>query len=173
VNEASKMNDSHAPAIRAHEVKPRTGSSYPDPFRKPVESRSKRALGDLFGLTNYGVNLVELPPGAWSSQRHWHTHEDEFVYVLSGELTLVTDNGEQRLTAGMAAGFPAGEANGHHLVNNGHSAAFYLEIGNRSREDAVYYPDIDLQVIRNGDGKHVFTHRDGKPYGPRSSGRTS
>jgi uncharacterized cupin superfamily protein len=158
------MTDSHALAMRAHDVKPRTGSSYPEPFGKQVELRSKRALGDLFGLTSYGVNLVELLPGTWSSQRHWHTHEDEFIYVLSGELILVTDGGEQLLTAGMVAGFPAGESNGHHLINNGQAVASYLEIGNRHRDDEVYYPDVDLQLTRDRDGGHVFTHRDGKPY---------
>jgi uncharacterized cupin superfamily protein len=158
------MTDSHALAMRAHDVKPRTGSGYPTPFGKQVELRSKRTLGDLFGLTSYGVNLVELLPGTWSSQRHWHTHEDEFVYVLSGELTLVTDGGEQLLTAGMVAGFPAGESNGHHLINRGHSIASYLEIGNRNRDDEVYYPDVDLQLTRDQNGGHVFTHRDGEPY---------
>jgi uncharacterized cupin superfamily protein len=159
------MTDSNAVGIHAYEVDPRIGSGYPKPFRKQVESRSKRLLGDTFGLTRYGVNLVELMPGAWSSQRHWHTHEDEFIYVLSGELTLVTDGGEQLLTAGMVAGFPAGKANGHHLVNNGDAVASYIEIGDRSAEDEVYYPDIDLQLKRQGDGGHVFTHRDGRPYG--------
>ena len=159
------MTDSRVVAIRAREVEPRIGSGYPKPFRKQVASRSKRALGDLFGLTSYGVNLVELMPGSWSSQRHWHTHEDEFVYVLSGELTLVTDGGEHLLTAGMAAGFPAGKANGHHLVNKSESVASFLETGNRIKEDEVYYPDVDLRLTRDGDGGHVFTHRDGKPYG--------
>jgi uncharacterized cupin superfamily protein len=159
------MTDSYAVAIHAHEVEPRIGSGYPKPFRKQVASRSKRALGDRFGLTSYGVNLVELIPGSWSSQRHWHTHEDEFVYVLSGELTLITDGGEQLLTAGMTAGFPAGKANGHHLVNKSTSAASYLEIGNRIKEDEVYYPDVDLRLTRDADGGHAFTHRDGKPYG--------
>jgi uncharacterized cupin superfamily protein len=158
------MSAPHPSAIPAHDIKPRIGSGYPNPFRKQVESRSKRALGDAFGLSSYGVNLVELSPGAWSSQRHWHTHEDEFVYVLSGALTLVTDSGEQLLTPGMVAGFPGGEANGHHLVNKSRESASYLEIGNRSAEDEVYYPDIDLHLKRGpGDG-HAFTHRDGTPY---------
>lgn len=159
------MTDSNAVGIHAYEVDPRIGSGYPNPFRKQVESRSKRLLGDAFGLTRYGVNLVELMPGAWSSQRHWHTHEDEFVYVLSGELTLVTDGGEQLLTAGMVAGFPAGKANGHHLLNNGDAVASYIEIGDRSAEDEVYYPDIDLQLKPEDAGGRVFTHRDGRPYG--------
>jgi uncharacterized cupin superfamily protein len=159
------MSESIPAAIHAGDIEARTGSSYPDPFRKDVAARSKRALGDLFGLTNYGVNLVELSPGSWSSQRHWHSHEDELVYVLSGELTLVSDAGRQRLVAGMVAGFPAGDTNGHHLLNDGDSVATYLEIGNRVAEDEVFYPDIDLQLIGDGEGGYVFTHRDGKPYG--------
>ena len=158
------MNDSHATAIVAHDVEARTGTTYPEPFRNEVESRSKRALGDVFGLTNYGVNLVELPPGIWSAQRHWHTREDEFIYVLSGELTLVTDEGAQVLTAGMVAGFPAGESNGHHLINNGDATASYLEIGDRIDEDEVFYPDIDLQLVPDDAGQRTFTHRDGKRY---------
>jgi uncharacterized cupin superfamily protein len=158
------MADSHAAAIIARDAEGRTGTTYPEPFRKDVESRSKRVLGELFGLTNYGVNLVELPPGVWSSQRHWHTREDEFVYVLSGELTLVTDDGEQLLTSGMVAGFPAGKSNGHHLINKGVSSASYLEIGNRIDEDEVFYPDIDLQLVSDGTGQRVFTDRNGQRY---------
>ena len=118
----------------------------------------------MFGLKNYGVNLVDLEPGGWSSQRHWHTHEDEFVYVVSGELTLVTDDGEQVLTPGMVVGFPAGKSNGHHLVNKSDAVASFLEIGDRIAEDEVYYPDIDLQLVADGKGERVFTHRDGTPY---------
>jgi uncharacterized cupin superfamily protein len=158
------MTDTRTTAIIAHDVEARIGTTYPEPFRKEVESRSKRVLGDLFGLTNYGVNLVELPPGMWSAQRHWHTREDEFIYVLSGELTLVTDEGEQLLTPGMVAGFPAGQSNGHHLINKGNSTASYLEIGDRIDEDEVYYPDIDLQLVSDGAGRRSFTHRDGQPY---------
>ena len=158
------MTDSHPDAIRADEVEAIVGTSYPDPFRNEVAARSKRALGDVFGLTHYGVNLVELSPGNWSAQRHWHTHEDEFVYVLSGELTLVTDAGRKTLTAGMIAGFPAGKSNGHHLVNDGDGIATYLEIGDRIAEDEVFYPDVDLQLVSDGEGGRQFTHRDGSPY---------
>lgn len=146
------------------ELEPRIGTGYPQPFRDNVDSRSKRVLGDAFGLTRYGVNLVELPPGTWSSQRHWHTHEDEFIYVLSGQITLITDSGEQLLTPGMVAGFPGGDANGHHLVNNSEEVASYLEVGDRNARDEVFYPDIDLLLIVNDDGEHTFTHRDGVPY---------
>lgn len=141
----------------------RTDSSYPRAFRSQVEGRSKRALGDALGLTHYGVNLVELPPGVWSSQRHWHSAEDEFVYVVSGEITLITDAGRQILRAGMVAGFPAGKADGHHLVNEGSEPAVFLEVGDRSDADQVRYPDIDL-VLTPGPDAGVFRHKDGRPY---------
>lgn len=158
------MSDSRPVAIRARDVEARVGTSYPEPFRENVKTRSKRILGDLFGLQNYGVNLVDLAPGSWSSQRHWHTHEDEFVYVVSGQLTLVTDEGEQVLTPGMVAGFPAGRSNGHHLINKSDAVASFLEIGDRIPEDECYYPDIDMQLVSDGKGGRVFTHRDGTPY---------
>ncbi len=140
----------------------KTGSSYPEPFNSQVGARRKRARGDALGLANYGVNLVELPPGALSSMRHWHSKQDEFVYVLEGKLTLVTDRGEQVLRAGMAAGFPAGSGDGHHLVNRSHAPARYLEVGDRPPGDAVTYSDIDLALPDNAtDG---FIHKDGTPY---------
>ncbi len=145
-------------------VAARTGSTYPEQFKGAVNARSKRVLGDLFGLSNYGVNLVELQPGAWSAQRHWHTAEDEFVFVVSGEITLVTDSGEQLMTPGMVVGFPAAAENGHHLVNNSDAAATYLEIGDRKPEDVCHYPDIDLLLQADGKGGHVFTRKDGEPY---------
>ena len=138
-------------------------TDYPPPFDAKMKGRRKRVLGDAVGLTSYGVNLVVLPPGAWSSQRHWHSHEDEFVYVVSGQLVLVSDAGEETLTAGMAAGFPAGRADGHHLVNKSTAAATYLEIGDRSAEDVCSYPDIDLHLAPTPDG-HVFTNKKGEPY---------
>ena len=151
------------PALDPSSVPARKGSVYRHPYREQLAGREKRALGDALGLTHFGVNLVELGPGDWSSPRHWHSHEDEFVYVLDGELTLVTEAGEQRLTAGMAAGFPAGVEDGHHLVNRGDAPARYLEIGNRSLDDVAHYSDIDL-VGRNGAGGRVFTNRKGEPY---------
>ena len=150
--------------INPREIEPRTGTGYPDPYRENVVTRSKRALGDAFGLSRYGVNLVELSPGTWSSQRHWHTHEDEFVFVVSGELTLITDAGEQVLSPGMVAGFPAGESNGHHLINKSYETASYLEIGDRNPLDEAFYPDIDLLFKVNDKGEHEFTNRDGVPY---------
>ncbi len=152
-----------AAAMDPASVVSRTGSSYPKQYREQVEGRNKRALGDALGLTHYGVNLVELEPGAWSSQRHWHSAEDEFVYVVSGEITLITDGGRQVLGAGMVAGFPAGKADGHHLVNATGETAVYLEVGDRSDDDEVRYPDIDMVLTSRGEGR-VFCHNDGRPY---------
>jgi len=150
--------------INPQEIQPRTGTGYPEPYRENVVARSKRVLGDAFGLTRYGINLVELSPGTWSSQRHWHTHEDEFVFVISGELTLITDAGEQKLGPGMVAGFPADDSDGHHLVNKSGETASYLEIGDRNPQDEVFYPDIDLLLRPKKKGEHEFTNRDGVPY---------
>jgi uncharacterized cupin superfamily protein len=155
-----------SPALDPQTVPARHGSSYPEPFRAQVEGRTKRPLGDAVGLTQFGVNLVELPPGCWSAQRHWHTHEDEFVYVLDGELTLVTDAGEQVLRAGMAAGFPAGRSDGHHLINRSEQPATYLEVGTRREDvDEVEYPDIDMLVRQQG-GRQMFVTKSGEPYSP-------
>jgi len=151
------------PAIDPMTVPGREGSSYPAPFAAKAAGRVKRALGDAFGLTNFGVNLVSLPPGGWSSQRHWHSREDEFVYVLSGALTLVTEAGEQRLDPGQAAGFPAGRADGHHLINRGTEPAVYLEVGDRRADDEIAYPDVDLHLAPTPRGK-VFTRKNGEPY---------
>ena len=153
-----------APALDPETMEPRLGSSYPAPFRDSCGAREKRALGDALGLTRYGVNLVRLPPGATSAQRHWHSHEDEFVYIVEGELTLITDAGEQILGPGMAAGFPAGREDGHQLANRSDAWAVYLEVGDRSEQDAVHYPDIDLFLPAAKDGEHVFCHKNGEPY---------
>jgi uncharacterized cupin superfamily protein len=142
----------------------RTSSGYPEPFRSRVLPREKRALGDAFGLTQIGVNLTTLPPGKESSMRHWHTHEDELVFVLEGELVLRTDAGEHVLHAGMCAGFPAGSKDGHHLVNRSDRPARYLEISNRDPQDGAEYPDDDLALRRAADGKFAFTHKDGSAY---------
>ena len=150
-------------AVRTEEVEARVGSGYPEPLAVECRDRIKRALGDVFGLTQFGVNLTALPPGAWSSQRHWHEHEDEFIYVIEGELVLISDNGEEALEAGMCAGFPAGRANGHHLVNRSGSTARYLEIGTRSPNERSHYPDVDLEARKAGDGFR-FTRRNGEPY---------
>jgi uncharacterized cupin superfamily protein len=162
-----------SPALDPKTVPARRGSSYPEPFRAAVETREKRPLGDATGLTQFGVNLVELPPGCWSSQRHWHTHEDEFVYVLDGELVLVTDGGEQVLRPGMAAGFPAGTPDGHHLINRTDRPATYLEVGTRREDvDEVDYPDIDM-AVRHREGQQMFVRKSGEPYAPATrSSRT-
>ena len=151
------------PAFDPEAVPSRTGSTYPEAFKGPCADRVKRALGNAAGLTKFGVNLVTLMPGAWSAQRHWHTHEDELIYVLEGELALLTDQGEQRLGPGMAAGFPAGREDGHHLVNKSDRPARYLEIGDRDPADQAHYPDIDLFLESRRDG-HVFTNKAGEPY---------
>jgi uncharacterized cupin superfamily protein len=138
------------------------GSRYPAPFDKPVVARSRKRLGDVAGLTQFGVNLTRLPAGTWSSQRHWHSAEDEFIYVLEGELVLVTDSGEEILHAGDCVGFKAGLPDGHHLQNRTAQDAIILEIGSRKTEnDESNYPDIDLKVPR---GRGEFTHVDGEPY---------
>ena len=160
------MTDLKLPALDPSTVEERIGSDYPEPFGSQVGARRKRALGDALGLCNYGVNLVELPAGALSTMRHWHDKQDEFVYVLEGELTLITDGGEQVLTAGMAAGFPASSGDGHQMVNRSRARAVYLEVGDRLPGDAVHYSDVDLALLRaSGDGLgDVFTHKDGTPY---------
>lgn len=141
----------------------RQGSNYPDQFKPRVAGRLKQRLGDAAGLTNFGVNQVTLQPGGQSALRHWHTKQDEFIYVLSGELVLITNAGEQVLTAGMAAGFPAGEADGHHLVNRSDRVAVYLEVGDRTPNDQGVYPDDDL-IARHSDQGWVFTRKDGSAF---------
>jgi uncharacterized cupin superfamily protein len=143
-------------------VPARSGSSYPDPYGEPCAHRQRIRLGDAAGLTQFGVNLLKLPPGQWSSQRHWHEQEDEFVYVIDGEVVLVSEDGEELLRPGDCAGFPAGDKNGHHLQNRSSRVATVLEIGSRRPdEDAVDYPDIDLQIRKGAKG---YSHRDGKLY---------
>ena len=142
---------------------PVVGTLYPPPFDAPCRTRERRKLGDAAGLTQFGVNLLRLPPGAWSSQRHWHVDQDEFVYVLAGEVVLVTDGGRETLRAGDAAGFKAGDANGHHLRNESGADALVLEVGTRTAADSAAYPDIDLMAPPHGKPA-VYTHRDGTPY---------
>src|ERR1700747_1798310 len=142
---------------------PVVGTLYPPPFDAPCRARERTKIGDAAGLSQFGVNLLRLPPGAWSSQRHWHTREDEFVYVLSGEVVLVTDGGEEVLRAGDAAGFPAQDPNGHCLQNRSDRDAQILEIGTRVNGDTAYYPDIDM-VARGGENPPAYPRRDGTPY---------
>ncbi|MEE8351662.1 MAG: cupin domain-containing protein [Rhodospirillales bacterium] len=151
------------PALDPEMVVTKTGTNYPAAFCENVWEREKRVIGDALGLTQYGVNLVRLAPGVMSSQRHWHSHEDEFIVVTEGELVLITDGEEQVLGPGIMAGFPAGTDNGHHLINRNDEDAVYLEVGSRNDDDDVDYPDIDL-LRRVIDGKRAFTHKDGTPY---------
>jgi uncharacterized cupin superfamily protein len=153
-----------SPALDPATISPRSTSGYPEPYRSRVLPREKRALGDALGLTKVGVNLTTLPPGKESSMRHFHTHEDELVFVIEGEVVLRTDEGEQTLTAGMCAGFPAGVRNGHQLANRSARPARYLEISNRDSADGAEYPDVDLVYRKTAEGKAVFTRKDGTPY---------
>lgn len=138
-------------------------SSYPEPFKSMMAGRVKWPLGDLFGLSNFGVNITVVPPGSVSALRHAHSKQDEFVYVVSGALILHTDEGTTPMTAGMCAGFKAGSGNAHCLVNNGSEEAVYLEVGDRTPGDTVEYPDDDL-AAKFVEGKWVFEHKDGTPY---------
>jgi uncharacterized cupin superfamily protein len=159
------MSDSQKPiAVNADAVPPRTKpSNYPEPFFSRMLKREKRQLGDVFGLKNFGVNLTRLMPGGESALLHRHSKQDEFIYILEGEPTLVTETGEVKLSPGMCAGFPAaGEA--HQLVNRSSQDVLYLEVGDRTPGDEGSYPKDDIQAVLGADGKWVFTHKDGRPY---------
>ena len=151
------------PKIDIDTVPRHTGCGYPPPFDQPCQGRVRRRLGDAGGLTDFGVNLLELPPGAWSSQRHWHSAEDEFVWVLEGEVILIDDQGEHLLRAGDCATFRKGDSNGHHLVNRSGQHVRCLEVGSRKPdEDVSDYPGIDLRIGPGLDA--AFTHKDGTPW---------
>ena len=141
----------------------RVGTMYPPPHHTPCLARERTALGNAAGLTQFGVNLLRLPPGAWSSQRHWESHEDEFVYVLAGEVVLVTDAGEEILHAGEAAGFKAGEPDGHCLQNRSGADVLVLEVGSRIAGNAATYSDIDMLATPAG-SPAMYTRKDGTPY---------
>ena len=159
------MKPASPKAIRALEAPPRARpSNYPEPFASRVKGREKRPLGDLFGLTNFGVNLTRLAPGAQSALRHAHAKQDEFVYILEGHPVLVTDAGETPLAPGMCAGFKAGSGDAHHLHNRSGHDVLYLEIGDRTPGDSATYPDDDLQAVVGSDGKWRFLRKDGTPY---------
>jgi len=151
------------PKVDISKAKVRTGTNYPPQFQNVVKGREKSPLGDLVGLTQFGVNLTRLKPGAASALRHWHENEDEFVYILEGELVLIEDEGETVLRPSDAAGFKAGVANGHHLVNRTQRDAVYLEIGTRAATERAHYPDVDLDFIRDKDKAQV-RHKSGEPY---------
>jgi uncharacterized cupin superfamily protein len=139
------------------------GTLYPPPYDQPCRARVRQKLGDVASLTQFGVNLLTLPPGAWSSQRHWHTAEDEFIYVLEGEVTLESDEGTEVLRAGDCAGFKAGDSNGHCLKNLSEGTVRVLEIGSRIEGDVAYYSDIDMMTVPSGEPA-PYAHRDGTPY---------
>jgi uncharacterized cupin superfamily protein len=162
--EEDAMTTLRRPALDPETVKPVNASGYPEPFRSRVLPREKRALGDALGLTRIGVNLTTLMPGKESSMRHWHTQEDEMVFVLEGEVVLRTGEGEQVLTAGMCAGFPAQREDGHHFINRSEQPARYLEISNREPADTAAYSDVDLAFRKAPDGRAVFSHKNGDPY---------
>jgi len=137
------------------------GVGYPPAFAALSAERIRQRLGDAGGLRDFGVNLMQLPPGNWSSQRHWHSHEDEFVYVLEGELTLIEDGGETTLRAGDCAAFPKNSGDGHHMINRSGATAIYLEVGSRQRDDVTTCSDVDMMSTHT-DGR--FLHKDGRPY---------
>lgn len=151
------------PALDPDSVEEIARTIYPEPYRSQMAGRAKRRLGDACGLTKFGVNLTTLAPGAQSALRHWHTLEDEFVYVLEGEVTLITQAGEQRLRPGMCAGFPAGARDAHYLVNRGRQHARFLEVGNRVEGDNAFYPDDDLMWCEDESGVYA-AHKDGRRY---------
>ncbi len=157
-------NPSKSPSfINATDAPARTGSRYPAPHDGPCKNRTKYILGDVFGLDQFGVNLVTMPPGEWSSQRHWHEKEDEFVFVVSGELVLSDDAGDHVLKPGMCAGFKAGNGNGHCLKNLTDKPAQYLEMGTRAPHEVAWYSDIDLKVEIK-DRKANYTRKDGSAF---------
>lgn len=149
------------PKLDIASVPARKGTGYPAQFNAFSADRLRQRLGDAGGLVDFGVNLTSLPPGSWSSQRHWHSHEDEFVYVLEGELVLVEDGGETVLRAGDCAAFPKGTGNGHHMINRSKARAVYLELGSRHPADLTTCSDVDM-MSANVDGR--FVHKDGTPY---------
>jgi uncharacterized cupin superfamily protein len=151
-------------AVRVSDLPEVRGNLYPEPFRSRMGDRGKHRLGEAFGLTQFGVNLVRVGPGGQSALRHFHTHEEELVYVLEGELVLVTNVGEQAVSAGMCVGFPANTGDAHHLVNRSGAHAAYLEIGSRVPDDQGYYPDDDLCWLLDGKGGAAAGHKDGSPY---------
>ena len=164
------MTDS-ADAIRpvlASDLEPNTFNGFPEPFHSRMGPFEGRALGDHFGLTQFGAALETLPPGSQSALRHWHPKSDELVWMVAGELTLITNEGESALTSGMCVGFKAGVENGHHLVNRSSAPATFLVIGSRVEGDGVVYPDDDLQWQQQDDGSYKPAHKDGTPYPARN-----
>lgn len=151
-------------AVKASDVPPRTTPSvYPEPFKVLMKGREKRALGDFFGLKNFGVNLTRLMPGSQSALFHKHSKQDEFIFILEGTPTLITEDGETQLSPGMCIGFPA-QGSAHHMMNRSNTEAVYLEVGDRTKGDEATYPNDDIKATMGPDGKWIFTRKDGTPY---------
>jgi uncharacterized cupin superfamily protein len=153
------------PKVDIAKVPVKGGSFYPAEFQAECRGREKQALGDAAGLTQFGVNIARIKPGAASALRHWHEQEDEFIYMLEGELVLAENNGEVVLKPGEAAGFKAGSGNAHRLINRGNRDAVYFEVGSRAKSERVHYPDVDLVMERDDKGRR-YLHRNGEPYPP-------
>lgn len=162
MSEPSKAGKTYPYKASATDLPVRIGSGYPPPLDEPCAARAKTVLGDAVGLSQFGVNLLVLQPGNWSAQRHWHENEDELIYVLEGNVVLVTNEGETVLSAGDVAGFPAGQPNGHHLMNRSDEIARVLEVGTRAQNDMVIYPDKDLVAVASH-GKYRFLRKNGDP----------
>ncbi|MBM3528068.1 MAG: cupin domain-containing protein [Alphaproteobacteria bacterium] len=154
------------PKIDVKNLPVETVTLYPDPFHKPLAGRSRQRLGNAVAISQFGVNLTTLKPGSWSSQRHWHATEDEFIYVLEGELVLKENHGETVLKAGDCAGWKAGGGDGHCLINRTDKDAVYIEVGTRKPSDTVVYSDIDMRLERDKHGPR-YLHKNGEPYPPR------
>jgi len=153
------------PKINPDDVEINIGSGYPPPFDEPCRERHIRRVSNAGGLTQFGVHIITIPPGSWSSQRHWHSHEDEFVYILSGHPTLIDDAGRTTLSPGDMTAHPGGDPNGHHMVNETNQDVTYLVVGTRAPEkDSGHYPDIDLAIPANGTAKRVFVRKDGSGF---------
>ncbi|UTM60033.1 cupin domain-containing protein [Photobacterium sp. CCB-ST2H9] len=155
-------------AKEALTLKGETFNPFPEPFKSRLGQSEYKSLGDPFGLTQFGVDLELLEPNSQSALRHWHTKSDEFIYVLDGELCLVTDDGEQVLTSGMCIGFPAGIDNGHHLINRSNEQAKFIVVGSRVAGDEVHYPDDDFKWVVESTGKKVPSKKNGTPYSFRN-----
>lgn len=163
MSEASDTKRGAVPIRAADAPLRKKASNYPEPFASRVAGRQKQPLGDLFGLTNFGVNRARLLPGGISALRHAHTKQDELVYILEGRPSLVTDAGEVVLEPGMCVGFKAGTGDAHHLINRGTTDVVYLEVGDRTPGDSASYPDDDITAVAQGGG-WSFAHKDGTPY---------
>jgi uncharacterized cupin superfamily protein len=166
VDEGSQLGYLNAmPKVDSESQQVAVGSRYPAPFDEPCKTRVNARISHGSGVTQFGVVLTRLPPGAWSSQRHWHAHEDEFVHVLSGQVVLIEDAGETLLGPGDSAGFPAGTRNGHHFVNRSPEEVVLFVVGSRDDRDWGEYPDIDMKFLpERYSGKGGFAHKDGTPY---------